>query len=234
MKHLILSVAAISVFTCQAQETATVPKAAAVPKIKNEISAGYGYITRENTLNGMFNFSKKYSLNDSNSYILSKLITYKLFGNYDHVRFGKTTRSGAMMINYRHNFLPWLSGGVTAGYENESVELYIENKDANGKYSGTSAIGKYSRSSFTLAGELQFIYKQLGLKTYYGIFGLGNAFITGKYTSKTSDATERYSAIYINPQITPFGMRVGKKLAGFGEIGFGYKGIIHLGAAYSF
>ncbi len=37
---------------------------------------------------------------------------------------------------------------------------------------------------------------------------------------------------HFNFQLTPLGVRVGKKLAGFFELGFGYKGILILGISY--
>ena len=128
------------------------------------------------------------------------------------------------MHTYRRMVLPWLTIGITAGYEQEITDLV----------SGYATIGHYKRSAFALAPECQVIYKQKGIITYYGFIGVGNAFIKGKYTSKTSNAMETYTANYANPQITPFGIKAGKKLCGFGEVGFGYKGIVHLGVGYNF
>jgi len=35
-------------------------------------------------------------------------------------------------------------------------------------------------------------------------------------------------------QFTPFGIRVGRKIAGFAEVGYGYKGLINAGLSYRF
>src|ERR1035437_6845866 len=100
-------------------------------------------------------------------------MAYKLFGSYEAVHFGVRRRTGAMCVSYRRVVLPWLSIGLTAGFENETRDLTY----------GYGAIGKYSRSCFSLSPECQLIYKHRGIITYYGFLGIGNAFITGKYTS---------------------------------------------------
>jgi len=193
------------------------------PSHRNEIAAGYGYVTREQLLNGFGKTSKLYIVNDSNRYTLASTIAYKLFGNYNNVSFGAPKRTGALMLTYRRSVLPWLTIGITVGYEHEKKELM----------SGGAAIGMYKRTSVTLAPECQLIYTRKGLVTYYGFLGVGSAFITGKYTSNSSSATYKYTANMVNPQITPLGIKVGKRLSGLGEIGFGYKGILHLGLAYT-
>jgi hypothetical protein len=191
---------------------------------KNELSLGYGYITRDNFLNGFGRISRKLIINDSLKYRLNSADAYKLFGTDKSVGYGTLKSSGAFFGSYRHTVLPWLSVGLTAGFEKETKDLQI----------GGNAVGLYTRYVITIAPELQARYYHKGLTTMYGALGIGNTFVNEQYTSLTSDkhidATDNYAGF----QVSPIGLKVGKKLSGFGEIGFGYKGVVQLGISYKY
>lgn len=191
---------------------------------KNEFSLSYGYVTRDNFLTNPVRFVKVYKLNDSLRYDMRKADAYKLFGTDKSVGYGSFRSSGALFGSYRRNLLQWLSVGLTAGVEKETKDLLIDGAKA----------GLYTRCVVTIAPELQARYYHKGLTTMYGAFGLGNSFVSEQYTSLTSDkhidATDNYAGF----QISPIGIKVGRKLNGFGEIGFGYKGMVQLGISYKY
>ncbi len=191
---------------------------------KNEVALSYGYVTRDNFLTNPLRFVKVYKLNDSLRYDMRKADAYKLFGTEKSVGYGSFRSSGALFGSYRRNLFQWLSVGLTAGFEKESKDLVIEGMN----------VGLYTRYVFTIAPELQARYYHRGATTMYGALGIGNSFVSEQYTSLTSDkhldATDNYAGF----QVSPIGIKVGRKLNGFGEIGFGYKGMVQLGISYRY
>jgi hypothetical protein len=92
------------------------------------------------------------------------------------------------------------------------------------------------------SGELKYSYITVGLgsdyryisKEYFQMYsGLAVA-----YTSESIDNSGQGGSPkgegFFNYQINAAGFRVGKKLAGFAELGFGYKGIANVGVSYQF
>ncbi len=80
-------------------------------------------------------------------------------------------------------------------------------------------------------------YFTLGIGTEYHYFnteitriyaGTAIAYTLDNYKTNSQSA----NVPHFNFQLTPLGIRVGKKLAGFFELGFGYKGILILGISY--
>ena len=63
-----------------------------------------------------------------------------------------------------------------------------------------------------------------------GLFMLPRFFVYRDIYSHHEDA----SGPQITGQVTPFGMRIGRKLGGFLELGYGYKGIFNFGCSYRF
>ena len=58
------------------------------------------------------------------------------------------------------------------------------------------------------------------------------------YTSENVKSSGSYNSPdtngFVNYQFNVLGFRVGKKFAGFAELGYGYKGIINAGVSYQF
>lgn len=80
----------------------------------------------------------------------------------------------------------------------------------------------------TIAGELQFNYIAKPYFRLYSGLGLGLTNYTEKYRPTTGN-TETNSATHFNFQVTPIGLKVGNAIGFFGEVGFGYKGVICVG-----
>ncbi len=125
--------------------------------------------------------------------------------------------SGVGMLNYKYYLGTKFTLGMTVGYEN------------------ISDLGSY----FTFAPEFSYTYMdtkddRIRLKLYGG----------GGFGMTIFDDFNTYSNVYAHhydesgPKVTgyvsPIGMRIGRKLGGFVELGFGYKGLVHGGISYRF
>lgn len=67
----------------------------------------------------------------------------------------------------------------------------------------------------------------------YSGFGLGYTFSNEKLSPNQSDVQSMSSKnSSFNFQVIGAGVRIGRKIAGFAELGFGYEGIINLGISY--
>ena len=125
--------------------------------------------------------------------------------------------SGVGMLNYKYYLTKKFTLGGVVGYENISSK------------------GSY----LTFAPEFTYTYydnKDDRIRVrLYGSGSLGMTIFDDFFT---------YSNLYSQhhdesgPQVTgyasPFGIRIGRKVAGFFEVGVGYKGLVHGGFAYRF
>ncbi len=106
-------------------------------------------------------------------------------------------------------------------YQKMSEDLYVNN-EKNGDL-------KYSYITVGLGTDYRYISKE-----YFQMYS-GAAVA---YTSESIDYAGQGEAPkgdgFFNYQLTAAGFRVGKKLAGFAELGFGYKGIANVGVSYQF
>lgn len=214
MKSLLLALAVLSVYTSYGQEMVTLKKQ------KHEISAGYGYITRQQVLNNFFNVRKDYSSGFEEDRALTDV-----FGHSAGLYLTDGKESGAVSVGYKYHILPFLSAGITVAAETERMGIFNRQNET---------VGRYRKLTYTLAGEARIRYSQRKLATTYGMLGLGNTFVNERTTSDVTggDYTNNYQ--YFAFQLTPFGLSIGRALSGYMEAGFGYKGTIHIGASYKF
>lgn len=78
----------------------------------------------------------------------------------------------------------------------------------------------------------QFQYKSNRIMKMYGSASLG---VVYSYTEKTKfDMLRTEHDLGLAFQAYPFGIRVGKALGGFCEVGIGYKGFLNIGFDYHF
>ena len=126
--------------------------------------------------------------------------------------------SGVGMINYKYYLTKkWTLGGVV-GYENinnwgsylifapEFTYTYYDNKDDRIR------VKMYGGASLGLAVFDDYLYNPKS------------------YNIATVDRT----GPKVTGNATPFGIRIGRKVAGFAEFSLGYKGLINFGASYRF
>ncbi|MEO6176428.1 MAG: outer membrane beta-barrel protein [Flavobacterium circumlabens] len=76
----------------------------------------------------------------------------------------------------------------------------------------------------------EYSYIKTPLLNFYGSGGLG--ILSG--STKETGGSYSHSEVGFAYQINPAGLRVGKKLGGFVELGYGYKGIATAGINYKF
>jgi hypothetical protein len=189
---------------------------------QHEVNLGYGYGTQHQIRQGFGAIPyKKERNNDPGT--LSQQVLEQVFGESEKVpTLVNKKSSGAVFFTYRYQLFKRISIGLTAGYENEQRDVMRD---------GLQPIGAYSRGVYTIAGECELIYREFNHVKFFGNVGLGNTFVKEKLTGNTSTAKYTNDENYVALQLTPFGVSVGKKLRGFAQAGYGYKGIMQMGAS---
>jgi len=128
---------------------------------------------------------------------------------------------GNIFLSYRHiNRAETLFLGFSLGYSKNKSEIY---------YVGQFA-GDLERTFYTLAFEANYRYVNKGLIQVYSGAGIG---VT--YGQETLSATAFHpqessgNLMRLAYQFNVVGVRIGKRIAGVAEFGYGYKGIVNLG-----
>ena len=91
---------------------------------------------------------------------------------------------------------------------------------------------RYEHTSFILAFEAKFTYIDKSLLSLYSIVGLGGVFVNEKDLGKPYVEPRTFARP--SGQLTPFGIRYGKDMGAYAEIGWGYKGILNVGISAKF
>lgn len=134
---------------------------------------------------------------------------------------------GLISIGYRYSINDRLSVGSDIGYASQSSDLEYNSN-------GRKEIGGSRKANHILVlPTAKFSYIKKGLFDFYGSASVGVIF---------SQSTDNYknSSIFKSDntgfawQLNPAGLRIGKKIGGFIEVGAGYKGFVSLGANYKF
>ncbi|MGQ9801266.1 MAG: hypothetical protein ACUVRL_06355 [Candidatus Saccharicenans sp.] len=123
---------------------------------------------------------------------------------------------GAFILSYKYVGRSRLAFGLTFAYDRASGNLAMSG----------NPVGTYSENYYTGAAEID--YRFINRKNFclYSGLGLGLTVRKGTYTySDTETSTNSFPIVHV----TLLGFRVGDKIAFFGELGGGYKGIFHCG-----
>ncbi|GAA4465987.1 hypothetical protein GCM10023093_19240 [Nemorincola caseinilytica] len=169
---------------------------------------------------------------------------HQMFAGFlQYVDYSNTTASGAISLTYRYHLSRVVSLGVTGVLERETGQWQTHQGILTGIFDPYDiAYGRFSRSTFTVAPEVTFNYGETahGMLRFYSVVALG---ITRSAQTTTLDNPgSEYSItpppastkVYTTFQATPIGIRVGRALGGFAELGIGYKGIFNYGLTYRF
>ncbi len=129
--------------------------------------------------------------------------------------------TGGVYLSYKHiNHLVDFWWGFSMGYEQNKSEIY---------YLGQYA-GELKRTFYTLALESQFRYVNFGVVQVYSGIGLGLSYGQESLSATDYHLEESSGDIFrLAYQLNVAGVRIGKKIAGFAEFGYGYKGIVNVG-----
>lgn len=136
----------------------------------------------------------------------------------------KTTSSGNFGLGYRNQITERIRVGGDIAFQQEQTEQF----DKNNK-----AIAKRTNNYFMVMPAMSFSYIKTAWLDFYGSAAAG--VILDKYTStEPNKAAVKDNTTDFAFQVNPAGIRVGKKLGAFAEVGFGYRGIISAGLNYKF
>lgn len=145
--------------------------------------------------------------------------------NFVRVLFGSSARDVEPNImpylSYRYKLKPKCSLGITTGYRSRT---YDKVHDQSGTYG-------YKTKSAVMAFECVFHHYHKPNMAVYSLAGLGSYFTEDRsilYPDQT------YSDGAMTFQATPLGLRIGRTVGVFAELGFGYKGILNLGISGKF
>lgn len=130
-------------------------------------------------------------------------------------------RSNGLYSTYRYRISRRISAGLTAG-----ATLLNTEKSVFG-YSRTP--GDYRYISALIAAEAQLHYIDRPKWSLYCVAGagLGSTFERNSGTVAGSSEKTRYPLVIV--QVTPIGVRYGKAVGIFAELGYGYRGIVNAG-----
>ncbi len=161
---------------------------------------------------------------------------------FSNTRYQNNVVTGELFASYRHQFSRVVALGVTLGYEHEGGTWTHRNGYHAAYPLGVS--GSFTRNRYTIAPEITFTYfnSPKGSVRLYGLASVGytrqNQAITMEYTGSGSPAE---IAAVPNPlvnrfsmHLSPLGVRFGRALGGFVEMGMGYKGLFNYGLNYRF
>lgn len=97
-------------------------------------------------------------------------------------------------------------------------------------------VGRANNKYFTVMPQATFAYIANPCFELYSGLALGASFRSEILNPTSSSTYKKETSTMFLPafQVNAIGVRVGKKLAGFAEIGFGAKGIINAGVSYRF
>ncbi len=135
-------------------------------------------------------------------------------------------RSNGLYGTYRYRISRRFSAGVTAG------ATLLNTDESLFGYSPES--GDYRYISALFAAEAQFHYFDGPIWCLYSMAGggVGNAF--ERNSAAASGVVEKSRSPLMIMQISPIGIRCGKTVGIFAELGYGYKGILNTGISVRF
>jgi len=145
----------------------------------------------------------------------------------------ETSNSGNIFITGRYFLESRFSVGITAGFQTIKGGVYY--------YDGILE-NTYSMINKTIAAEMTMVYMNKRRVQMYVLTGFGvsmssvtsNDPVNNSYTPGIGPTMifEPMTGTRFNWQLDPVCIRVGGKLAGFAELGLGYKGILNAGISY--
>ncbi|MBC7554493.1 MAG: hypothetical protein H7257_10985 [Taibaiella sp.] len=125
--------------------------------------------------------------------------------------------SGVGMLNYKYYLTKKVTIGMGFGYEN--ISSWGSFLSFTPEFTYTYYDDPSNRIRVKFYGGAS-----VGLTVFDDLFVYNNP-----YSYHTDE-----SGVKLTGHVTPFGMRIGRKLGGFMELGLGYKGLFNFGMSYRF
>jgi hypothetical protein len=124
-------------------------------------------------------------------------------------------------LSYYYRVKPKIAVGMGIGYNSAEYRGMHEKANKPG----------YRTKTAVMAFEMKLYYKEKDNVSLYGGAGFGNFY---RQDQLISYPDQTYSDTAITFQITPLGIRLGKRVGAFVELGYGYKGIANVGVSGRF
>lgn len=149
---------------------------------------------------------------------------YSVYSFQNHINgYGYTETSGSFLLNYKYYLTKRVTIGMGFGYENiRTLGSYLS---FTPEFTYTYLDTKNDRIRLKLYGGAS-----IGITSYNDAMYNDNPY----YNSNTYVRRYDNSGAQITGNATLLGVRVGRKLGFFGELGIGYKGLFNFGFSYRF
>jgi hypothetical protein len=170
---------------------------------KHEISVGFGIWS---TSNLAFGFGDSFA---------------NVFDVAGAVKFKEQTASPVYHANYKYLLTPRFNIGGTLTFGSETGKGLV----------GNQYDGKLKRHYSNIAAEVSYNYINKKSFKMYALGGLGYLYLNQSYTPENREKDSQ-SLHAVDFQISPLCVKVGDKIGGYFEAGFGYKGIVNAGIFY--
>lgn len=171
----------------------------------NDFSMGYGLITSQQIFDAATN-------------VLTSAVLPGLYTT------SNSQFSGGFFINYKRSISNNWNAGVNLSLDFVTKDVLLQRQKS----------GDLNRFYYTIAGEFDYRYFKRELFQMYSLVGVAYTIIRDRYMPFSPDQVLKDTSGYVNFQVSLLGIRIGKDLAFFSEIGFGYKGLMNVGFSYQF
>jgi len=172
---------------------------------RSEFTLRYGIVTNAEII-------------EATSDILTTIFTFGSFETRNNIS------TGAFSFEYQYRPKKWVSVGGSVSYERTACDLFSQTQDID--------VGDIINNYYTVMATARFNYLSKKIITLYSRVGIGYTlwleYINGD--NQYQDQSNGFVAF----QLTPIGIRIGTKVGGFFEAGFGSEGIVAAGVSFRF
>lgn len=131
---------------------------------------------------------------------------------------------GGFSVSYKNSVSDRWNVGVIGSFDLVTKDVFTANQKK----------GDLNRKFYTIAGEVDFRYFKREIFQMYSLVGLGYTIFRDRYMPVVEEKASKDTSGYVNFHVSLLGIRLGKELAFYTEVGFGYKGILNFGLSYQF
>ena len=130
-------------------------------------------------------------------------------------------------VGYKYWFNKSVGIGAHTAFDKNSVKILHINDPS------TAADNEWrihNRYFWTIAADFNWNYMNKPMCQLYGNVGMGTTVVW--FSDSNADPNGKLKRMpFFNMHLSPFGVRVGKTVAGFAEFGWGYKGFVEAGVS---